>query len=156
MALRAAALATIVALGRPMPASSDDGCTAALARECGPHRRDVFDCAQCAGRTQKRLKAAGCSTDQIAAWCAGLSCPAGQAPCRFDPRKCCAAIPPAPPGPPPSPPALGGVWSWQGGSAVGGQPSTPSGPGARCCSSQWVLNGTLYIFGGVSPPSSPI
>ena len=48
------------------------------------------------------------------------------------------------------------MWSWQGGSAVGGQPSTPSGPGARCCSSQWVLNGTLYIFGGVSPPSSPI
>ena len=55
-----------------------DSCVAALAKACGTKRSDVFACAECAGTHQQALKAAGCGNDAIAAWCAGVACPAGE------------------------------------------------------------------------------
>lgn len=56
-------------------------CDGKLEHLCGQHKGTVFDCAECAGDNQQALKSAGCSTDNIAAWCAGVQ-------------------PPSPPGPP--------------------------------------------------------
>ena len=49
-----------------------DSCVAALAKACGTKRSDVFACAECAGAHQQTLKAKGCGSDAIAAWCAGV------------------------------------------------------------------------------------
>jgi len=47
-------------------------CDAALAEACGAKKSDVFACAECAGAHQQTLKAKGCGSDAIAAWCAGV------------------------------------------------------------------------------------
>lgn len=56
------------------------GCLAALDVACGPDKGDVFTCAQCAGVHQHTLQRAGCSNDDIAAWCSGISPPPGPPP----------------------------------------------------------------------------
>lgn len=57
-------------------------CENKLNKLCGPTKGNVFDCAPCAVKNQQQLKAAGCSGDEIAKWCATPT--------------------PAPPAPPPS------------------------------------------------------
>ena len=52
-------------------AAEAGGCGAALAAACAAARADAFGCATCAGRHAAALKAAGCSNDAIARWCAG-------------------------------------------------------------------------------------
>ena len=47
-------------------------CEAALVAACQSTRTKAFECAQCSGVHQQTLKAAGCTNDDIAHWCAGV------------------------------------------------------------------------------------
>ena len=56
----------------PMKASCQEArCTAALETECGANKSNVFDCANCAGRNEQKLHAAGCNNNDISVWCGG-------------------------------------------------------------------------------------
>ena len=70
LAARAQLLA-LLSLGGAGAAAEAGGCGAALAAVCAAARADAFGCATCAGRHAAALKAAGCSNDAIARWCAG-------------------------------------------------------------------------------------
>lgn len=50
-------------------------CLPALDAACGPDKGNAVACAQCAGEHQHTLQRAGCSSDDIAAWCSGLPRP---------------------------------------------------------------------------------
>ena len=76
--LTAALVATVVAATTSptvgASATTTLTCTAALSAACQPEKSNgVFTCAQCAGVHQHELQAAGCSNDDIAAWCAGVT-----------------------------------------------------------------------------------
>ena len=53
-------------------ANECDPCEAAIMTACNSTRMKAFECAQCSGVHQQELKAAECTNDQIAKWCAGL------------------------------------------------------------------------------------
>ena len=48
-------------------------CETALVAMCNASRSNVFDCARCSGIHEEALKAAGCTNDEIARWCASGS-----------------------------------------------------------------------------------
>ena len=86
----------------------DRSCDAALESACAAEKSPVFLCAECAGKNQHALKAAGCSNDAIANWCAGVAPPPAPCPGGFCGATCdrtgpgsrhgCAAVSPQFPG----------------------------------------------------------
>ena len=93
---------------RRLPSSAGSSCDAALDRACAAEKSPVFLCAECAGKNQHALKAAGCSNDAIANWCAGVAPPPAPCPGGFCGATCdrtgpgsrhgCAAVSPQFPG----------------------------------------------------------
>ena len=74
------ALGAAAAAGGSGGGRGKDQCAAQLQQLCGSAHGDPFACAECAGTHAAGLRAAGCSNDAIAAWCAGVPAPTGLGP----------------------------------------------------------------------------
>jgi hypothetical protein len=68
------AVAVVALAALASTAASSATCTVALNIACAAERAGgAFSCAECAGLHQRELQQAGCSNDDIAAWCAGVA-----------------------------------------------------------------------------------
>ena len=63
----------------PAPSSPAERCAKKLDQECHKYRKNVFECATCAGQHQLELKA-GCTNTVISEWCAGINPPTSPPP----------------------------------------------------------------------------
>jgi CubicO group peptidase (beta-lactamase class C family) len=63
----------------PAPSSPAERCAKKLDQECHKYRKNVFECATCAGQHQLELKA-GCTNTVISEWCAEINPPTAPPP----------------------------------------------------------------------------